>query len=88
MALVEHSGDGEKEAIVVEPTPRFYAKHPKWLFSKLSELDHSPLPVRISGWTLMDPVHKGHLGKYRTTLWEIHPITKIERFENGQWTEW
>jgi hypothetical protein len=35
----------------------------------------------------MDPVHKGHLGKYRTTLWEIHAIAKMGRFENGQQTE-
>jgi hypothetical protein len=88
MALVEKPGNGEEKAIVVEPTPRFYKKHPTWLFTKLSELDHSPDAVRISGWTLMDPVHKGHLDKFRVTLWEIHPITKIEVFKNGQWTEW
>jgi hypothetical protein len=88
MALVEQAGQGEEKAIVVEPTPRFYAKHPKWLFTKLNALDHSPDAVRIGGWVLMDPVHKGHLGKYRTTLWEIHPITKIEISKNGQWTEW
>jgi len=87
MALVEQIGQGEEKAVVVEPTPRFYAKHPSWLFSKLSALDHSPDPVRISGWILMDPVHKGHLGKYRMTLWEIHPITKIEVFKNGTWAE-
>jgi hypothetical protein len=88
MALVEHPGDGEKEAIVVEPTPRFYAAHPSWVFSKLRDLDDLPLPVRISGWTLLDPVHKGHLGKLRATLWEIHPITKIEVFRDGKWVEW
>jgi hypothetical protein len=54
----------------------------------LNDLDDSPDPVRISGWLLLDPVHKGHLGVYRSTLWEIHPITKIEVFKNGQWTVW
>ena len=36
------------------------------------------VPVRISGWLLFDPQHTNHLKKYRSTLWEIHPITKIE----------
>jgi hypothetical protein len=88
VALAKEPGDGEKESIVVEPTPRFYAQHPKWVWSQLNDLDDSPDPVRISGWTLLDPVHKGHLGTYRSTLWEIHPITKIEVFKNGQWTIW
>jgi hypothetical protein len=88
VALVKSPGQGEEKAIVVEPTPRFYAQHPSWIFSKLDDLDDSPDPVRISGWLLLDPVHKGHLGTYRTTLWEIHPITKIEVFKNGHWTVW
>ena len=88
VALVKAPGQGEEKAIVVEPTPRFYAQHPSWVFSKLDALDDSPDPVRISGWLLLDPVHKGHLGTYRATLWEIHPITKIEVFKNGQWTTW
>jgi hypothetical protein len=88
VALVENIGDGEKESVVVEPTPRFYAAHPTWVWSQLKALDDSPDLVRISGWTLLDPVHKGHLGKYRATLWEIHPITKIEVFKNGQWKDW
>ena len=46
VALVEHPGDGEKDAVVVEPTPRFYAAHPTWVWSKLNDLDHSPDPVR------------------------------------------
>jgi hypothetical protein len=86
VALVEQPGDGEKESVVVEPTPRFYVQHPKWIWSQLNDLDDSADPVRISGWTLLDPVHKAHLGVYRSTLWEIHPITKIEVFKNGQWT--
>jgi hypothetical protein len=88
VALVEKIGDGEKDAIVVEPTPRFYGQHATWVYSKLKDLDDSPDPVRISGWTLLDPVHKAHLGVYRFTLWEIHPVTKIEVFRNNAWTTW
>jgi hypothetical protein len=36
-----------------------------------------------AGW--FDPEHTNHLGKYRMTLWEIHPITMIEVFKNGAW---
>ena len=88
VALVANIGEGEMDAIVVEPTPRFYAQHPTWVWSKLNDLDDSDDPVRISGWTLFDPVHKAHLGVFRTTLWEIHPVTRIEVFKNGQWTVW
>lgn len=88
VALVEHAGDGEKTAVVVETTPRFYPQHPTWVASKLSDLDDSHDPVRISGWTLFDPVHKAHLGVYRTTLWEIHPVTRIEVMQDGQWRDW
>jgi len=26
-------------------------------------------PVRITGWTFLDPEHRNHLNKYRVTLW-------------------
>jgi hypothetical protein len=48
----------------------------------------STLPVRFSGWLLFDPEHKNHLLRYRPTLWEIHPITKIEvKLPNGVWID-
>jgi hypothetical protein len=76
VALVESAGQGEEKALVVEPTPRFYATHPTWKWATLNDLDHSLDPVRVTGWLLFDPVHKGHLGTFRASLWEIHPITK------------
>jgi hypothetical protein len=88
VALVESAGQGEEKALVVEPTPRFYATHPTWKWATLNDLDDSPDPVRITGWLLFDPAHKGHLGTFRASLWEIHPITKIEVFRNGRWTVW
>lgn len=48
---------------------------------------NSDAPVRITGWTMLDPEHRNHLNKYRMTLWEIHPITKIEVFRNGEWVD-
>lgn len=87
MPLVEHAGDPEATSIVVETTPRIRKQHPKWTPSALSPWIKSSAAVRISGWTLLDPEHRAHLGKYRSTLWEIHPITKIELFKDGQWID-
>jgi len=78
IALVEHVGDGEKTSIVMEPTPRLKKRHLKWTKAMLSPWLNRDQPVRISGWLLFDPQHTNHLNKYRATLWEIHPITKIE----------
>ncbi len=87
VALVEDPGDGEKEAVVIETTPRVRRKHPKWTKKALDPWVDTGLPVRISGWTMLDPEHRNHLGKYRSTLWEIHPITEIEVFRNNKWVD-
>jgi hypothetical protein len=87
IALVEHTGEGEKTSIVVEPTPRIKKKHPNWTKNNLEPWLNEDIPVRISGWLLFDPQHTNHLEKYRSTLWEIHPITKIEVWDDDtdQW---
>ena len=83
--LVDKQGDPESTAIVVETTPRVRKTHHKWTRTNLTPWINSDAPVRISGWTMLDPEHRGHLGKYRSTLWEIHPITRIEVFKDGHW---
>jgi len=89
IALVEHPGDGEATSIVLEPTPRIKIKRPKWTKKNLEPWLNSDLPVRVSGWLLFDPSHANHLAKFRSTLWEIHPITKIEVWvvEDEKWVE-
>jgi len=89
VALVENPGDGENTSIVVEPTPRIKKNHPKWTVANLKPWLDTDLPVRISGWLLFDPSHENHLGKYRSTLWEIHPVTDIEVWddENERWLD-
>jgi len=45
-------------------------------------------PVRMSGWLMLDPEHQDMINSgLRSTLWEIHPITKIEVFKDGQWVD-
>ena len=87
MALVENAGDGESESVVVETTPRIRRTHPKWTKMRLTPWLDSSLPVRITGWTFLDPEHSNHLGRYRSTLWEIHPITKIEVKQGNRWVD-
>lgn len=87
MALVEEPGQGEKLAVVVETTPRVRVKHKKWTETNLAPWLDSDLPVRISGWLMFDPEHRNHMGKYRNSMWEIHPITKIEVWKNDKWVD-
>ncbi len=87
MALVEGVGDAEKTSIVVEFTPRFLKAHPNWKKSILSPWLNSDNPLRISGWLMLDPDHRNHLNRFRSTLWEIHPITKIEVWKENQWVD-
>jgi hypothetical protein len=85
MALVKTLGDGEATSIVVETTPRMRKKHPAWSTTAVKKYVDVDTPMRISGWLMLDPEHRNHLNKYRSTLWEIHPITRIEAFDGTQW---
>lgn len=87
MPLAEQSGQAEATSIVVETTPRIRQSHSKWTTTSLAPWVNSDSPVRISGWALLDPEHRAQLGRYRSTLWEVHPVTKIEVFSNGQWVD-
>jgi len=44
-----------------------------------------PTKIRVYGWLFYDEAHAGSLGQWRGTAWEIHPITRIEVFVNGEW---
>ena len=87
MALVEDVGDAEKTSVVIEFTPRFLKLHPNWKRAALSPWLNSDNPVRISGWLMVDPDHRNHLKRFRSTLWEIHPITKIEVWKDNDWVD-
>jgi hypothetical protein len=87
IALVGYAGDTEDKAVVVEPTPRIKRHHPNWKPETLAPYVSAGDSVRVSGYLLYDPVHKGHLGRYRQTLWEVHPIHRIEVFDKGRWVD-
>jgi hypothetical protein len=85
MPLAPAAGQLEKTSIVVEVTPRVRKDHPNWTTARLDPLVDASTPVRVSGWLMFDPDHPAHLGVFRATLWEVHPITKIEVQQGGVW---
>ena len=78
MWLSETPHAKKKHSIVVEITPRLRALHREWTEAKLATLYHAQTRVRISGWLMLDEMHPENVEGNRITLWEIHPITRIE----------
>lgn len=68
----------QRHSIVTEITPRVRASHPRWTLERLDSLQNARVPVRVSGWLLLDQMHPEHVGKNRITLWEVHPVMRIE----------
>jgi hypothetical protein len=87
MAITVEVGQGEEESVVVETTPRIRINHAKWTRGRLTPWIDGSRPVRISGWLMFDPFHRNHLGTFRKTLWEVHPITKIEVWQDDAWVD-
>ncbi len=83
--LVKSADDGRDKSIVVEVTPRIRVNHPAWNLAALRKIAKEKDRVRISGWLMLDPEHPDQVGKTRGTIWEIHPIMKIEVDQNGGW---
>jgi Bacterial SH3 domain len=78
--------DDISKAVVVETTARTRPLH-KWQQTGLSKFVNKNTPLRISGWLLYDYEHVPAIGTQRASVWEIHPITKIEVKQNGQWVD-
>ena len=85
-----HARDKSK-AIVAEITPRVRRGHAAAFdVDQMRQWARDGVPVRVSGWLFLDPDHPddtrpdraGHAAS-RGTIWEIHPITKIEPVPKG-----
>jgi hypothetical protein len=85
--LAGTSGQQEKDSVVVEITPRVRKDHLKWTTERLNPFVNKSTQVRISGWLMFDPDHPDQVGTFRRTLWEVHPITKIEVWQGGVWVD-
>jgi hypothetical protein len=90
MYLVANKTDGEPQSVNVETTPRIRGKSDfQWDEREIDRRLTENQLFRIGGWLMFDPEHQSFVGKSRATLWEIHPITKIEVSENdgGTWLD-
>jgi hypothetical protein len=74
------------KAMVVEVSPREWPYHQGWNKAEtFRRLIRAKERVRVIGWLTWDQEHAAHLGKYRRTLWEVHPIHQIQVRRGNQW---
>ena len=83
--FTENPNGDRKHSIVVEIAPRVRTRHPEWTEDRLAALVASQARVRVSGWLMLDQMHPERVGLNRVTLWEVHPILRIELLEAGGW---
>ena len=75
--LQENAGDGMDKAVIVETTPRIRKLH-HWDPAVLDKSVGTGNPIRVTGFLMVDPEHRNQVGKFRGSIWEIHPVTNIE----------
>ena len=71
------------EQIVTEVTLHFQPPTTGWSYAVLRELCERQRRIRIAGWLLHDFPWTGH-HDWRATMWEIHPVTRLEAWDDGQ----
>lgn len=79
-------------SLIAEVTWRVRKTHPDWTVANLTKLDlsNAGARVRVTGDLLYDNVHTDMLKKnpkQRGTLWEIHPIRKIQVLVRNNWVD-
>jgi len=94
--LVDESGGDDPRCLsaycrghrlVIEVTPRTLAQHPEWNSTVIQRLATARAHVRITGWPMWDPEHPTEVDLSRGTLWEIHPVHRIEVDQDGNWVD-
>jgi len=78
MWLAEKPHEHDRQSVVVEITPRVRASHSHWTEDAIAALVAQQRRVRVSGWLLLDQMHPEEVGFNRITLWEVHPILRLE----------
>lgn len=87
--------------MVAEGTPWFQEAREGWTVANLGtyssytkgfkDQDYRgpPTKIRVYGFLFFDEAHAydGSVGKIRATPWEIHPVVRIEVYDNNQWKE-
>ena len=85
--LATSPGRDRRRALVAEATPVVRAAHPRWSLSAIRRLGRDSTLVRVSGWLMLDPEHPEQLRKTRGTIWELHPILRIEARARDAWVD-
>lgn len=84
--LSEVAHGRQKSSVVVEVTPRVRVSHPGWTEARLAALVETQAPLRVSGWLMLDQMHPEKVGGNRITLWEVHPIMRLDwQDADGHW---
>jgi len=83
--LASAPGGPRSASVIVEITPRVRALHPAWNFEDLAQIARDSTRVRVSGWLLLDQEHPEQLGRSRATLWELHPVMRMEVWQDSGW---
>lgn len=77
------SGRDRDRQIVTEVTPHFQPPRTGWSRDALVALCLRSARVRASGWLLHDYPGIRGVGDWRATAWEIHPVTKLEVWDEA-----
>lgn len=77
------SGRDRDRQIVTEVTPHFRPPRTGWSLDGLVALCQRGARVRVSGWLLYDYPGMRGVGDWRATAWEIHPITRLEVWDEA-----
>jgi len=80
----------KSDAVVVEITPGIRALHSGWTLDTLQRFKAYRAKFRFTGRLFVDSAHLADSAQVRgaplrVTLWEIHPITKIEVLDGAIW---
>ncbi|HZU11508.1 MAG TPA: hypothetical protein VFB58_01600 [Chloroflexota bacterium] len=78
-------GAPERSTIITEATPRVRARERGFSLRVLDRYRRKHVRVRITGWLFLDNDHSTDLDRQRATLWEIHPVTRIQVWDRGHW---
>ena len=85
--IVQNDTDPQTASVVVEMTPKTRPGKPNWTLPGLASLPAAAgkthALVRVAGYLLFDSEHVTGNGGERITIWEIHPITRVEVCASG-----
>jgi len=85
--IVQNDTDPQTASVVVEMTPKTRPGKANWTLPGLASLPAASgkthALVRVSGYLLFDSEHVTGNGGERVTIWEIHPVMKMEACATG-----